>query len=68
MTRMISIYMHSSGETKTVTLEEAQRIIDDEFNDPEGGIIIDAKTYRAISHIGPDTEGIIIMEQMLGTG
>jgi hypothetical protein len=68
MTRMISIYMHSSGETKEVTLQEAQRILDDEFNDPEGGIILDAKTYRAILYIGPDTEGIIIMEQMLGTG
>ena len=68
MTRMISIYMHSSGETKTVTLEEAHRIVDAEFNDPEGGIIIDAKTLRAIYHIGPETEGIIIMEQMLGTG
>jgi hypothetical protein len=68
MTRMISIYMHSSGETKEVTLQEAQRILDEEFNDPEGGIILDAKTCRAISYIGPDTEGIIIMEQMLGTG
>ena len=68
MTRMISIYMHSSGETREVTVEEAERILDEEFNDPEGGIIIDAKTYRAISYIGPETEGIIIMEQMLGTG
>ena len=68
MTRMISVYVHSNGETKDVTLKEAQEILEENYNDPEGGIILDAWTKRAITHIGPDIEGIIIMEQMLGTG
>ena len=68
MTRMINVFIHSTGETRDVTLSEAEEILEDNYNDPEGGIILDARTNRAIARIGPDIEGIIIMEQMLGTG
>jgi hypothetical protein len=68
MTRMISVFIHSTGEISEVTLSEAEEILEENYNDPEGGIILDAKTHRAIALIGPDVEGIIIMEQMLGTG
>jgi hypothetical protein len=65
---MISVFIHSTGETREVTLFEAEKILEENYNDPEGGIILDAKTQRAIARIGPGVEGIIIMEQMLGTG
>lgn len=68
MTRMISVFVHSTGETREVTLSEAEAILEENYNDPEGGIILDAMTNRAIARIGPDVKGIIIMEQMLGTG
>jgi FixJ family two-component response regulator len=68
MARMINVYIHSTGETKVVTLSEAEAILEEHYNDPEGCIILDVSTQRAIAHIGPDIEGIIIMEQMLGTG
>ena len=68
MTRMISVFIHSTGETLEVTLSEAEKILEDNYNDPEGGIILDAATNRAIARIGPNVKGIIIMEQMLGTG
>ncbi|MEJ2739484.1 MAG: hypothetical protein P8105_06625 [Dehalococcoidia bacterium] len=68
MTRMISVFVHSTGETREVMLSEAEAILEENYNDPEGGIILDARTNRAIARIGPDVKGIIIMEQMLGTG
>ena len=68
MTRMINVFIHSTGEIREVTISEAEEILEENYNDPEGGIILDARTNRAIARIGPDIEGIIIMEQMLGTG
>ena len=68
MTRMISVYIHSTGEKKEITLSAAEELLEEHYNDPEGCIILDARTNRAITHIGPDIQGIIVMEQMLGTG
>jgi hypothetical protein len=65
---MINVFIHSTGENQQVTLAEAEKILEENYNDPEGGIILDARTNRAIARIGPNVEGIIIMEQMLGTG
>jgi predicted RNase H-like HicB family nuclease len=68
MARMISVYVHSTGETREVTLSEAEKMLEEHYNDPEGCIILDARTQRAIAHISPDIDGIIVIEQMLGTG
>ena len=53
---------------REMTLQEAQRLLDDTYNDPLGGLVADAKTGTVIWQIAPDIEEIIIMEQMLGGG
>ncbi len=57
----------TTGETKTVTLEEAEKIIQDTYNDPIGGLVVDTRTNEVIWHLGPETEKIMIV-QMLGGG
>jgi hypothetical protein len=66
MERMIDIY-NSSGEMKTVTLAEAEKILQDTFNDSIGGLVMDMRTREIIWKISPEVEKIMII-QMLGGG
>jgi hypothetical protein len=66
MERTIEVY-NSSGEMKTVTLAEAEKILQDTFDDSIGGLVVDMRTNEVIWNIGPDVEKIMIM-QMLGGG
>jgi hypothetical protein len=66
MERMIEIY-NSSGEMKTVTLAEAEKILQDTYNDNIGGLAIDMRTHEIIWKINPEVQKIMIM-QMLGGG
>lgn len=68
MPRLIQVRRFGEKDTKEVTLQEAQRIVEETYNDQMGGLVADAKTREIISHIGPDVEEIIIVEQMLGGG
>ena len=68
MTRMIKMRTLGGGEIKEVTIEEAEKMLEDIYNDPLGGLVADASTGEVIYKIGPTVEQIIIMEQMLGGG
>ncbi len=66
---MGTIKVHKTGvtEVKEVTLEEAQKLLEDAYNDPIGGIVADAITGEVIWRIAPEVKEIIIV-QMLGGG
>ncbi len=66
MERMIEVY-NSSGEMKTVTLAEAEKILQDTFNDSIGGLAVDMRTREIIWKISTEVEKIMIV-QMLGGG
>lgn len=68
MTRKIKVRTIGSTEIREVTIEEAEKILEDTYNDPVGGLVADARTGEIIYKIKPDVEKIIIMEQMLGGG
>jgi hypothetical protein len=68
MTRKIKVRTIGSAEIREVTIQEAERILEDTYNDPVGGLVADARTGEVIYKIKPDVEKIIIMEQMLGGG
>ena len=51
-----------------VSLEEAQRILDDNNNDAVGGLVVDLKTGETIARISPDVDEILVIDQMLGGG
>ena len=68
MEHVIKVRTIGKEETREMTLQEAQRLLDDTYNDPLGGLVADAKTGTVIWQIAPDVEEIIIMEQMLGGG
>jgi len=68
MTRMIKVRTLGSGEVREVTIQEAEKILEDNYNDPVGGLVADAGTGEIIHRIGPGIEEIVILEEMLGGG
>jgi len=68
MTRMIKVRTLGSEEIREVTIEGAEKILEDTYNDPVGGLVADARTGEVIYKISPKVEKIIIIEQMLGGG
>jgi hypothetical protein len=68
MTRKIKVRTLGSKEIREVTIQEAEKILEDTYNDPVGGLVADARTGEVIYKISPNVEQIVIMEQMLGGG
>lgn len=63
MERMIRVRTIGKGTIQEVTLQEAQRIVEEIYNDRVGGLAMDAKTGKVIWQIGPEVEEIKILEQ-----
>lgn len=68
MTRMIKVRILGKETIEQVNLSEAERILEKTYNDPVGGLVVDAKTRKIIWQIGPDVEEILVLEQWLGGG
>ncbi len=68
MVRMVKVRAISSDEVKEVTLQEAEKILEDTYNDPMGGLVVDARTREVIFRLSADIDEIIVLEQMLGGG
>ncbi len=68
MAGRIKVRTIGSREVKEVTFQEAERIIEEVYNDSVGGLVADARTQQVIFRLGAETEEIIILEQMLGGG
>lgn len=68
MTRKIEVRTLGSREIREVTIQEAEKILENTYNDPVGGLVADARSGEVIYKISPNVEKIIIMEQMLGGG
>ena len=66
MERMIQVFT-TTGEGQTVTLPEAEKIVQETYDDQIGGLVVDLRTNKVIWSIGPDVERIMIV-QMLGGG
>jgi hypothetical protein len=68
MTKMVRVRVIGNSEVREVTFEEAGEILEKTYSEPLGGIVADAKTGEVIWQLGPDTEEILIIEQMIGGG
>jgi DNA-binding protein YbaB len=65
---MVKVRVFGEREVREVTIEEAQRLLNETYNDELGGLVVDAETNEVIADINPDTREIILMQQMLGGG
>jgi hypothetical protein len=65
---MVKVRIFGEKGTREVTIEEAQRLINETYADELGGLVVDALTNEVIADISPDTKEIILMQQMLGGG
>jgi len=70
MARTIKVYALglNGTEIQEVTLEEAEKILEDTYNDELGGLVADGKTREIIWQIGPEVEEIIVIPVLLGGG
>ena len=68
MAKTVKVRVIGSSQIREVTIEEAREILEETYDSPEGGMVADAKTGEVIWQITPDTEEIVIIEQMIGGG
>lgn len=68
MERMIKIHTLGKEKVEEVTFKEAERILENVYNDPVGGLVVDVRTGEVIWQIGPDVEEIRVLGHMLGGG
>ena len=68
MEKVITVRVMGKKESKQVTLEEAEKIMEQVWEDPIGGLVANAKTRQVIWKLEPDVDEILIMEKMFGGG
>jgi hypothetical protein len=68
MAKMVRVRVIGNSQSREVTLEEARELLEKTYNDPIGGMVADAKTGKVIWQISPETEEILIIEEMIGGG
>ncbi|WP_300464153.1 hypothetical protein [Desulfobacula sp.] len=68
MERIVTVKLLSSGETIEVSREKAQKILQNTYKDPIGGLVIDGKTNKVIHHLSSDVECICVLEKFLDGG
>ncbi|WP_419662897.1 uncharacterized protein Dvar_33750 [Desulfosarcina variabilis str. Montpellier] len=68
MQSIVKVEFLSSGETKEVSREDAQKILHDTYNDAHGGLVIDGTTNRVIHQLSSDVEYIFILEKFIDGG
>jgi len=68
MERTIKVHTLGKEKVEEVTLQEAERLLENVYNDPVGGLVVDVRTGEVIWPIGPEVEEIRILEQWLGGG
>jgi len=67
--RMIKVYnVNKRKAPRVVTLQEAQRIIEDIYCAGPGQLVVDGKVGRIIRKIGPDVEEVIIIPGPIAGG
>ena len=66
--KKVKVRILGSQMVREVTLEEARKILEEVYEDPGGGMVADPRTGEAISQLGPDTDEILIIGQMMGGG
>jgi hypothetical protein len=68
MAKLIKVRTLGNSTVREVTVEKARQILEDTYNDPQGGLVANAKTGEIIWQLSPDVEEIVVIEQMIGGG
>ncbi len=68
MNKTIRVRIIGQKEIREVTLEEAQKILDNTYSDAVGGMVANARTGEMIHQINSDIEEIVVIDSMLGGG
>jgi DNA-binding protein YbaB len=63
---MVKVRVFGEKKIREVSIEEAQKLIDETYSDEMGGLALDAISNEVIADISSDTKEIILMQQMFG--
>lgn len=61
-------YFYAGGEAKEVSVEDAEKILNETYNSTYGGLIVDLKTNTVIYQINSDVEEILVLEGIAAGG
>ena len=68
MEKLITVRVMGKKESRKVTRQEALKIMEQDWEDPIGGLVANGKTRQVIWKLEPDVDEILIMEKMFGGG
>lgn len=70
MARMIKVHIldRNGMEIKEVNPQEAERIFKETYTDALGGFVCEKRTEEVICELGPATEELFVVDQILGRG
>lgn len=70
MARMVKVHIfgRKGVEIKEVSFQEAEKILEETYADPLGGLVVDRRTREVIWEIGPRVEELFIMNEVIGGG
>jgi len=68
MSKTVKVRIMGTDTVREVSFEEAEEILEKTYNDPVGGLVVDAGTGEVIWRLGTETDEIIVVEQMIGGG
>jgi DNA-binding protein YbaB len=63
---MVKVRVFGEKKIREVSIEKAQKLIDETYSDEMGGLALDAISNEVIADISSDTKEIILMQQMFG--
>jgi len=66
--KMVRVRVIGTSQVREVSFEEARKLLEETYDSALGGMVADARTGEVIWRIGPDTDEILIIEQMIGGG
>jgi hypothetical protein len=64
----VHVWGRNGTEIREVSLAEAERILNETYSDPIGGLVVNQETGEVIGEISQEIKELLIIDQMIGGG
>jgi hypothetical protein len=64
----VHVWGRNDTEIREVGLAEAEKMLNETYADPIGGLVVNQETGEVIAEISPEIKEILIIDQMIGGG
>ena len=64
----VHVWGRNGTEIREVSLEEAEKMLNETYTDPIGGLVVNQETGEVIGEISPEIKELLIIDHMIGGG